>query len=137
SHPLQYYPPYHHLSRPPPTATLSPYTTLFRSNTLIRSTMILSTSDTPETAASPTFATIMLSAIPTSTDKSCSITSGISKAVRSRLLNKYPDLSTFSFPLIFISPFSRNVYYKISFLRIQSFLPGFFISLKNLLSHDR
>src|SRR5699024_11550325 len=84
SHPLQYYPPYHHLSRPPPTATLSPYTTLFRSNTLIRSTMILSTSDTPETAASPTFATIMLSAIPTSTDKSCSITSGISKAVRSR-----------------------------------------------------
>ena len=105
--------------------------------TLIRSTMILSTKETPETAASPTFATIMLSAIPTSTDKSCSITSGINRAVRSRPLNKYPDLSTFPFPLIFISPFSRNVYYKTSVWRIQSFLPGFSISRANALSHGR
>ena len=47
--------------------------------------IILSTSDTPDTAASPTFATIIESAIPTKTANNCSITKGPIRFASSRL----------------------------------------------------
>lgn len=49
---------------------------------------MLSTNDTPDTAASPTFATIIESAIPTSTASNCSTISGMINAVNALLSNK-------------------------------------------------
>ena len=55
---------------------------------LMSSTMTWSTSETPDTAASPTLAIIIESAIPTSTARSCSTTSGIINATSDRLSNR-------------------------------------------------
>ena len=48
---------------------------------------MLSTSDTPDTAASPTFATIMVSAMPMVTARICSIISGTIRRRSSSLEN--------------------------------------------------
>ena len=49
--------------------------------------LIMSTRDTPEMAASPTEDTITPSAMPTSTERACSMTSGISSRTSILLLN--------------------------------------------------
>lgn len=54
---------------------------------VMMSWLIMSTSDTPEMAASPAEETIMVSAMPTSTSSACSMTSGHSR-VRSWWLVK-------------------------------------------------
>ena len=54
---------------------------------LIRRMLMLSTSDTPDTAASPTFATIMVSAMPMVTARICSIISGTIRRRSSSLEN--------------------------------------------------
>ena len=55
--------------------------------TLISRIIMLSTSETPDTADSPTLATMMESAMPTSTASSCSTIRGRIKAVSARLVN--------------------------------------------------
>ena len=55
---------------------------------LMMSTLIMSTRDTPLTAASPALDTITTSAMPTATASSCSTTSGQSRAVSSRPENR-------------------------------------------------
>ena len=64
-------------------------------NRLIRSTMMLSTRDTPDTADSPTLATMILSAIPTRTARNCSTIRGRISTRRSRLLKRNWLLSRF------------------------------------------
>ena len=73
-------------------------------NTLMSSTMILSTRDTPDTAASPTLATMMLSAIPTRTASICSMISGMMRAISARLSNRYGFFSVCSVLIFKISP---------------------------------
>ena len=54
-------------------------------NMLIRSTITWSTSDTPDTAASPTLEIIIESAMPTSIARNCSIMRGMISAARALL----------------------------------------------------
>ena len=49
--------------------------------TVMISWLIISTSDTPEMAASPAEETIMVSAMPTSTSRACSMISGHSRVI--------------------------------------------------------
>ena len=69
-----------------PTITAPPVASA--ANTLINNTIMLSTKETPETAASPTFAIMIESAMPTNTARSCSTTSGRINARNALLSNK-------------------------------------------------
>ena len=70
-------------------------------NMLMSRIMMLSTRDTPETAASPTLEIIMESARPTVTVRSCSMISGMISFFKSLLVN---NSFLFSIPYFF-SPF--------------------------------
>ena len=68
-------------------------------NRLMINPLIMSTSETPEIAASPAWLTIMVSAIPTVTAKNCSMTSGTSRRLSSLRVKSAPFVaSILSFP---------------------------------------
>ena len=68
-----------------PATTAPPVAMAARS--CISSRLMESTRETPDTAASPTSATITTSSIPTSTERNCSIISGTNSRIRSFLEN--------------------------------------------------
>ena len=70
---------------------------------LINKTLIPSTNDTADTAASPTLATITVSEKPTSITSICSIINGIISFFKSWLLNniKYPPNGFYYIPILY------------------------------------
>ena len=70
---------------------------------MINKTLIPSTNDTADTAASPTLATITVSEKPTNITSICSIINGIISFFKSWLLNniKYPPNGFYYIPILY------------------------------------
>ena len=79
-------------------------------NTVIASWFTISTKETPETAASPTWDTMTVSQRPTKTARICSKIKGMINFLKSSLLNKY----------IFITSFATSALH--ASMRCQTFL---------------